>query len=107
MDVCNGINAPERFYRNAEFIRECFKTLGRWITSCHAKDLAWPPELNVHFVEVSPGRGQVDYETYLREIASLPVDAPLMLEHLKTAEDYQEGRDYIRRVGERIGVPFA
>jgi sugar phosphate isomerase/epimerase len=107
MDVCNGINAPGRFYRNAEFIRECFKTLGRWITSCHAKDLAWPPELNVHFVEVIPGRGQVDYETYLREIASLPVDAPLMLEHLKTAEEYQEGRDYIRRVGERIGVPFA
>lgn len=30
-----------------------------------------------------------------------------MLEHLKTAEEYQEGRDYIRRVGDRIGVPFA
>jgi sugar phosphate isomerase/epimerase len=107
LDVCNGINAPARFYQNTDFIRECFKTLGKWITSCHAKDLAWPAELNVHFVEVIPGRGQGDYETYLREIASLPVDAPLMLEHLKTAEEYQEGRDYIRRVGERISVPFA
>lgn len=61
--------------------------------------------MNVHFAEVIPGRGQLDYETYLREIANLTVDAPLMLEHLKTAEEYQEGRDYIRRVGDPIGVP--
>jgi hypothetical protein len=24
MDVCNGVNSPERFYRNSEFIKECF-----------------------------------------------------------------------------------
>src|SRR5436190_4856178 len=29
--------------------------------------------------------------------------APLMLEHLQTAEEYLEGRDYIRSVGDRIG----
>ena len=86
MDVCNGINSPRRFYRNAEFIRECFAKLGRWIVSCHAKDLAFIPEMNVHFKEVIPGTGQVDYETYLREIceaarrraadARAPADAP-------------------------------
>jgi len=107
MDVCNGINSPERFYRNTEFIRLCFRQLGRWITSCHAKDLAWVPEFNVHFREVVPGRGEVDYATYLREISSLPVDAPLMLEHLQTPEEYAEGRDYIRSVGARAGVTFA
>ncbi len=107
MDVCNVINSPTRFYRNAEFTTECFAKLGKWIVSCHAKDLAWVPEYNVHFREVVPGRGQVDYATYLREIAKLPVDAPLMLEHLQTAEEYIEGRDYIRSVGDRIGVTFA
>ena len=66
MDVCNGINSPDRFYRNAEFINECFAKLGKWIVSCHAKDLAWIPEYNVHFREVVPGKGQMDYETYLR-----------------------------------------
>ena len=35
------------------------------------------------------------------------VDAPLMLEHLQTPEEYAAGRDYIRAVGDRIGVPFA
>lgn len=104
MDVCNGINSPTRFYQNSAFISECFRKLGRWIQSCHAKDLEWKPELNVHFVEVIPGRGEVDYRTYLREIAKLPQKPPLMLEHLKTAEEYQEGIEYIVKVGREIGI---
>jgi sugar phosphate isomerase/epimerase len=107
MDVCNGINSPRRFYGNADFTRECFVKLGRWIVSCHAKDLAFIPEMNVHFREVVPGTGQIDYVTYLRELSALSVDAPLMLEHLQTAEEYTAGREYIRAVGDRIGVPFA
>ncbi|MDQ6701400.1 MAG: sugar phosphate isomerase/epimerase [Acidobacteriota bacterium] len=107
MDVCNGINSPERFYRNSEFISECFRKLGPWIASCHAKDLEWVTEMNVHFLEVAPGRGQVDYRTYLRELAKLPIDAPLMLEHLKTAEEYDEGKRYILKTGAEAGVTFA
>ena len=107
MDVCNGINSPTRFYRNTEFIGECFRTLGPWIASCHAKDLEWKVELNVHFVEVIPGRGSVDYAAYLKELTKLPVDAPLMLEHLKTAEEYEEGRKYIQKVAAENGVTFA
>jgi sugar phosphate isomerase/epimerase len=107
MDVCNGISSPTRFYRNDQFIRECFAKLGKWIVSCHAKDLEWIPEYAIRFREVVPGRGQIDYVTYLRELSKLPVDAPLMLEHLQTPEEYSEGRDFIRSVGQRIGVTFA
>jgi sugar phosphate isomerase/epimerase len=107
MDVCNAINSPRRFYGNTAFIRECFATLGRWTVSCHAKDLAFIPEMNVHFKEVVPGTGQVDYATYLRELSRLKVDAPLMLEHLQTPEEYDAGRDHIRGVGARIGIGFA
>lgn len=107
MDVCNGINCPTRFYQNADFIRECFAKLGQWITSCHAKDLAWITELNVHFQEVIPGRGKLDYAAYLTSLAALPVDAPLMLEHLKTADEYAEGAAYIRKVAAGAGVTFA
>jgi sugar phosphate isomerase/epimerase len=106
IDVCNGINSPEKFYNNAEFIRDCFRKLAPWITSCHAKDLDWIPEMNVHFVEVIPGRGSMDYKAYLGELAKLEVDAPLMLEHLKTAEEYDEGKQYIQRVAKEIGVSF-
>jgi len=106
MDVCNGINSPSKFYRSGEFISECFRTLGSWIASCHAKDLQWVPEYNVHFLEVVPGRGQIDYRAYLEELAKLPLDAPLMLEHLKNAAEYEEGRNYIRKAGEAAGVTF-
>lgn len=107
LDVCNGINSPRRFYDNKAYIEECFQKLGPWIVSCHAKDLQWVVELNVHFLEVIPGRGQVDYRAYLQGLAGLKQDAPLMLEHLKTAAEYDEGREYIRKVGNASGVTFA
>jgi sugar phosphate isomerase/epimerase len=107
MDVCNGINSPVKFYRSGEFIGECFRKLGPWIASCHAKDLQWITELNVHFLEVVPGRGEVDYRAYLTELSRLPVDAPLMLEHLKTPEEYDEGKRYIMKVAGELGLAFA
>jgi sugar phosphate isomerase/epimerase len=107
LDVCNGINSPRRFYHNADFIHECFRKLGPFIVSCHAKDLRWDIEMNVHFEEVVPGRGELNYRAYLSELAQLRRDVPLMLEHLKTAEEYDEGRLYIRKVGEGMGLSFA
>ncbi len=107
LDVCNGVNCPKLFYGNSEFIGECFRKLGRWIVSCHAKDLEWIVELNVHFQETVPGRGQIDYRRYLTELANLGHEAPLMLEHLKTAAEYDEGREYIKRTGAAAGVSFA
>src|SRR3954451_4104237 len=95
IDMCNIVNSPTRFYKNSELISDTFRKLGRWIASCHAKDLAWIPEMNMHFVEVIPGRGEIDYKAYLREVAKLPQSAPLMLEHLKSAQEYDEGRNYI------------
>ena len=41
LDPCNLVNSPEKFYDNAALLNECFDKLGRWIVSCHAKDLAW------------------------------------------------------------------
>jgi len=107
IDVCNVVNSPARFYSNRKLIAECFEKLAPWIVSCHAKDLAWTVEMNIHFVEVVPGRGEIDYAEYLRRVAALPVDAPLMLEHLKTAEEYEEGKQYIQRVARENGLAFA
>jgi sugar phosphate isomerase/epimerase len=107
LDVCNVVNSPRRFYDNAEVIRECFRKLGPSIASCHAKDLEWIPEMNVHFLEVIPGRGQVDYRAYLGELAKLPADPPLMLEHLKSAAEYDEGRAFIQKTAAEIGATFA
>ncbi|MEO8661976.1 MAG: TIM barrel protein [Bryobacteraceae bacterium] len=106
VDVCNVVSTPARFYDNAGLIREVFGKLGKWVVSCHAKDLAWIPELNVHFQEVIPGKGEVDYRAYLSELAKLPQQPPLMLEHLKTAEEYEEGKQYILKTGRTAGISF-
>lgn len=107
LDVCNGINSPARFYGNAAFIGECFRKMGRYIVSCHAKDLEWVVGMNVHFKEVIPGRGELDYRAYLLGMAGLPNDAPLMIEHLKGAEEYDEARNHILKVGRDLGLAFA
>jgi sugar phosphate isomerase/epimerase len=106
LDVCNMMNSPERMYRNADVIRDCFQKLGRWIVSCHAKDLKWEDYVQVSLREVIPGRGSIDYKAYLEGLSQLPVDAPLMLEHLKAAEEYTEGRNYIKSVAASLGLSF-
>ena len=106
LDPCNLVNSPERFYRNGDLLNECFDKLGRWIVSCHAKDLTWDIEMNVHFREVRPGKGALDYATYLRRLARLPQNPPLMIEHLPSAEEYAQGRDYIFEIGRKEGLRF-
>ena len=49
----------------------------------------------------------MDYRAYLTELSKLPQDAPLMLEHLKNAAEYDEGRSYIQKVAAELGVAFA
>ena len=106
LDPCNLINSPERFYRNADLLNECFDKLGPWIVSCHAKDLTWDVEMNIHFREVCPGKGALDYKTYLSRLAGLPREVPLMIEHLGTPQEYDEARQHIMAVGKENGIAF-
>lgn len=104
LDVCNVINSPQRMYNNGSVIRECFQKLGPWILSCHGKDLAWEDSYQVNFREVIPGRGRIDYKMYLTELSKLPSGAPLMLEHLTSANEYEEARKYIAGVAGDLGI---
>lgn len=106
LDPCNAINSPEKFYNNTALLDECFDKLGKHIVSCHAKDLAWEIEMNVHFKEVIPGKGSLDYATYLKRLAALPHSPPLMLEHLSKAEEYAQGKEHIMSVGSSLGIQF-
>ena len=106
LDPCNIVNSPEKFYRNGDLLNECFDTLGPWIVSCHAKDLTWDVEMNVHFREVAPGKGSLDYKTYLKRLAGLQHAPPLMLEHLAKAEEYEAARQHIVETGRKTGLSF-
>jgi len=106
LDPVNLINSPRRYYGNSELLEECFKKLGKWIVSCHAKDSILANDLTTHISEARPGTGGLDYKTYLRGLEALPQDAPLLIEHLSSAEEYDLAREHILSVGAEIGISF-
>jgi sugar phosphate isomerase/epimerase len=104
LDPANLLCSPQRYFGNADLIRECFAKLGPHSRSCHAKDIALSPRLTTHLDEVRPGLGGLDYRTFLQELHKLEPDAPLMLEHLQTAEEYIQAADHVRKTASAIGV---
>jgi sugar phosphate isomerase/epimerase len=103
-DPVNWMCSPQRYFHNASFLRECFEKLGSRIVSVHAKDTLLGTKLTTHLDEVRPGLGKLDYRTFLQEMDRLPVDTPLMLEHLEKEEEYRLSADYIREVAAEIKV---
>ncbi len=87
-DPVNMINSPYKYYENGELIKEFFQKLGPHIKSCHAKDITMHQKLTLHLDEVVIGEGNLNYDVYLTELANLPNEIPLMLEHLNTQEEY-------------------
>ena len=105
LDPVNLVCSPQRYFRSGQLIRECFETLGPYIKSCHAKDILLQTKLTTHLDEIRPGLGGLDYGAFLRELIKIP-DTPLMLEHLKGAEEYRQAADYVRSVAGKNGLSF-
>ena len=105
LDPVNLVCSPQRYFANADLIRECFEKLGPYIKSCHAKDILLQPKLTTHLDEVRPGLGGLDYAVFLRELSKIP-DTPLMLEHLPNAEEYRLAAEHIRGVARQLGLSF-
>ena len=106
LDPCNLVNSPARYYTSSDLIRDCYAKLGPMIASVHAKDLTWDIEMAVHFREVRPGLGSVDYGVWLAEHAKHMPDVPLMIEHLPDEAEYDAARDHIVDVGGQNGIGF-
>lgn len=104
LDPVNLVTSPQIYYRNGEMIRDCFKNLGPYIRSCHAKDITlrkdnYIPQLD----EIIAGKGNLDYSAFLSELVKLK-DIPLMLEHLNTEQEYAQAAKYIRTIGESLQI---
>ncbi len=104
MDPVNLIVSPRQYFDNGALIRECFQKLGKWIVSCHAKDIVLRNKLSLHLDEVRPGMGNLDYKTYLTELNRLPGEVPIMLEHLSSAEEYAMAGDHLFCLSKELGI---
>ncbi|MDP9379927.1 MAG: sugar phosphate isomerase/epimerase [Chloroflexota bacterium] len=107
LDPVNLVNSPRRYYDAAGLLRECFEKLGPHIVSCHAKDVLMRDAPLVEIEEVRPGLGTLPYGVFLSELARLPGDVPLMMEHLESAEEYDLAAAHIRGAASEAGVEFA
>ena len=106
MDFVNMINCPRRYLAPEAFIEDCFRKLGPYIKSTHIKDSRMDPlRLTTLIEECSPGEGTLDYPEVLRIMdRSLPADAPVLLEHMQTPEEYRTAYDYVARKAAEAGV---
>jgi sugar phosphate isomerase/epimerase len=105
LDPVNMINSPRRYYNNGAFIKECFDKLGPYLKNCHAKDILLRTNLTVHLDEVLLGTGHLDYRVFLTELSKLK-NVPLMLEHLKTKEEYTAAATNVRKIAKSTGISF-
>lgn len=107
LDPSNAILNPRMFWSTTDLLNRCFDLLGRWIVSCHAKDLYYGSVVNlrhVNFVEVVPGQGVLDYRTFLRRVEQISPALPVIMEHLPSAEHYAKGAAFIRGIAREIGA---
>ena len=106
MDFVNMINCPRRYLAPEAFVEECFSKLAPYIKSTHIKDSRMhPTRLTTLIEEVSPGEGTLDYVQVLRIMERyLSADAPILLEHMVTAEEYAAAYDYVAEKAKEAGV---
>ncbi len=106
MDFVNMINCPRRYLDAEGFIETCFEKLAPWIRSTHIKDSRMhPTRLTTILEECAPGQGTLDFAAVLKIIDRyLPEDAPVLLEHMDSAEEYTAAYDVVADAAKRAGV---
>jgi len=95
LDPVNMLYSPRECLNSGKLLADSVERLGPWIASCHAKDIKVSDGLAVHLDECIPGTGLLDYKTFTASLKKLNRDVPLMLEHLRNADEYRQARDFV------------
>lgn len=97
MDVINMINCPERYFFPEKFVEHCFKLLGDKIRSCHLKDIYLRQEYTFQLQECACGTGSFCLERYAQLASEADPNMPMIIEHLKSDEDYYTSMSYVKK----------
>lgn len=95
LDAVNFVKDPYTYTHQPELLDRCFALLGPHIRSCHLKDCLLEKGTTVAIHEVQPGTGDFDIPDYLRRIAALEQDTPVLIEHLPDEAAYQRALDTV------------
>lgn len=100
MDIVNMISDPVKYLYNAEFTKKAMELLGKYIKSCHIKDVLLQSQLTVQLKEVPCGEGGFDLKNYITLIDRISPDMPVIIEHLSRVEEYIKAVEYIKSLQE-------
>lgn len=75
------------------------------LKNCHPRDIKLRDAYTVHFDDVTLGTGGVDFKTYLTCLSKLQ-DSTLIMEHMKTSEEYDLAAITLRTLGGSTGIQF-
>ncbi len=104
LDVVNMINCPERYFFSDAFLEETFEKLGKYVRSCHLKDIRLREELTFQLEETSCGKGTLNLGRYMSLAHKADPDMPMIIEHLNTDEEYLESLSYVRKIMAENGL---
>jgi sugar phosphate isomerase/epimerase len=96
-DPVNLLVSPRVHAGQRSLMRRFVDLLGDRIVSCHVKDVVLAQEPVSHLSETVPGEGSLDYRTFFTELARVPGDVPVMLEHLEDEAAYGRAAAFLRR----------
>jgi sugar phosphate isomerase/epimerase len=103
LDPVNMIHLGN-YFRTTELIHEIFELLGDHIIAAHAKDsYTLPNKMSAYITEVPPGKGVMDYESYLVGLSRLKKPVTLIIEHIPD-DQYAGAKQFIMETASRLGV---
>lgn len=97
MDIFNFVRDPYSYTHQEELMEEAFSLLGNSIASSHLKDITMHVGTTVMIQETPIGTGEGELECYLHHLSQLSADAPVLIEHLDTFEEYEAAMAFLRQ----------
>jgi sugar phosphate isomerase/epimerase len=101
-DSANWI-ALHEVYDTTAAVNRHFDVLGKYIVSCHAKDIWVEDKLAVHLQDGCPGAGNMDFHTVIRRMEALSPEYPVLPEGC-TTEELPEVVALMRRIAAEVGA---
>lgn len=95
-DPVNLVNSVEKVRNYQSYMENALRMLAPYIKSCHMKDFILGDKFTPDLVEVVPGQGYVDLKRYLELIKRVDPDMPVLFEHLKNWEEYEQAFAYVK-----------
>lgn len=106
LDQMNMVN-QRYFHDTTTLINLTFDLLADRVVSVHLKDIRCDfRHMFLKWDEVHIGDGVMDYDTYLRRLAALPVDTPCFCEHMAEERDYAMNFARLHALAAKAGVHF-